>query len=453
MRPPLANLFAVYDENPAMLEEIIQDLQKSGEFIRMWRPAPGWIAASAPLPGGESDGEVVRNNQLAFAEGRDVLENCPGKAHEERFSEIANLADTKPEMLASLPGDFGFIRFRPGGDATVVRSCGGLVPFYLGRFGSRFAISTRLGDFVRYLPDEPQLDPLVNAIWASSWGMFPNGRTFLKGVSILDRGCFARIENGLQMTIESYWKPRPSRVSYPTQSVAQEHAERLRTLLIEKLKQDLDPDDGNLLTLSGGVDSSSLAALAAGTVGRPIWTYSLVPPEDKEDALNYELSYIQPLIEKYKIKRSWFIHHHHRLLVFELWPAAPKIVFHVIHPALCSLPGLLKEAPVRVLFGGEYADNVCGSGLTVHDWVVHTSLLRLLTDFKAVFQDPKAIACWIKRRMKLFMRKPILLFPEKLFEMDPYGEKPLNLFHPEVCEEYRYWYEERKKELLQDKYG
>ncbi|MEW6608589.1 MAG: hypothetical protein AB1414_14275 [bacterium] len=94
---------------------------------------------------------VVQNNQLAFAEGRDVLENSPGKASGERFSEITNLAETKPEKLASLSGNFGFIRFRPGGGATVIHSCGGFMPFYLGRFGSCFAISTRPGDFVRYL--------------------------------------------------------------------------------------------------------------------------------------------------------------------------------------------------------------------------------------------------------------------------------------------------------------
>lgn len=447
-RPPLANLFSVYDENPTMLEEIMQDLQRSGEFAHVWRPAPGWIAASAPLPGGKPDDEAVRNHHLAFAEGRDVLENQIGKDPNERFREIAEMADANPKNLVSLPGDFGFIRFWPGGGATVVRSCGGLVPLYLGRFGNRIAISTRLGDFVRYLPDEPRLDPLVNAIWAASWCMMPEGRTFLKGVFIVGRGCFARIEGG-SLQWGRYWNPRPKRIRYPTPTMVREHAERLRNLLIKNLQRDLDPAGGNLLTLSGGVDSSSLAALSAGTLGFPVWVWSFLPSKENEQALQHEMSYIEPLAQRYGFKRRWEVFYHDRL-IFELWRAAPRTVFHVLHPALCSLPGIIREAPVRVLFGGEYADNVCGSSFTVPDWAEHTSLIRLLTDLQTMFKSPKTFARWAIHRIARLLKGPMMPYSEKLIEMGPEGEKPLNLFRPEVEEEYRSWYEGRRQELMQD---
>ena len=207
MRPPLSNLFAVHDADPAALDEMMLDLRRSAEFARVWRPAPGWVAAAAPLPGSTPDGDLARLHQLAFAEGRDVLVERSGKDPAVRFSEIAELADSNPDRLASLPGDFGFIRFRAGGEATVVRSCGGLVPFYLRQSGQRFAIATRLGDFVRYLPDEPRLDPLVNAIWAASWAMMPDGRTFLDGVTILGRGHFARMGKTGRMQVGRYWNP------------------------------------------------------------------------------------------------------------------------------------------------------------------------------------------------------------------------------------------------------
>ncbi len=198
-----------------------------------------------------------------------------------------------------------------------MRSCGGLVPFYLKQSGHRFVIATRLGDFVRYLPDEPRLDPLVNAM----------------------------------------------------------------TLLIEKLTRDLDPEDGNLLTLSGGVDSSSLAALAAGVVQRKVWTWSLLPRKERQDLVQHEMSFIEPLAQQYGFARRWEIHAHERLML-ELWQAAPRIVFHVVYPALCSLPAVMREAPVRVLFGGEFADVVCGSVFTVPDWAEQTPLWRLMLDFK-----------------------------------------------------------------------
>jgi len=356
-RPPLANLFAVYDPYPAALAALTLDLQSSGEFAHVWHPAPGWVAAALPLPGSTPDGKLAEQHRLAFAEGRDLLVECSGQDPAERLRAIGELTDAQPDRLDTLPGDFGFIRFRPNGGATVVRSCGGLLPFYLKQTGQGIAIATRLGDLVRYLPDEPRLDPLVNAIWASSWCIFPDGRTFLDGVSILGRGWFARIEGGQQRESKPYWNPRPRHIPYPTPALAQEHAERLRTLLIDKLARDLDPEDGNLLTLSGGVDSCSLAALAAGTVGRPLWTWSLLPSQ--AESLRHEMSYIEPLAQRYGFGRRWTVTYHERL-IFDLWRAAPKIVFHVLHPALCSLPGVMREAPVRVLLGGEFADEVCG---------------------------------------------------------------------------------------------
>lgn len=361
--------------------------------------------------------------------------------------EIAELADFDPDRLASLPGDFGFIRFRADGDATVVRSCGGLVPFYLKQSEHRLAIATRLGDFVRYLPDAPRLDPLVNAIWACSWPMMPDGRTFLDGVTLLGRGHFARMEKTGRMQVGRYWNPRPKHIPYPTPSIAREHAERLRTLLIEKLTRDLDPEGGNLLTLSGGVDSSSLAALAAGTVGRKVWTWSLLPA--REDLLQHEMSYIEPLAQRYGFERRWSVSYHERL-IFELWRAAPPIVFHVLHPALCSLPAVMREAPVRVLFGGEFADKMCGSAFTVPDWARQTSLIRLLVDSQMALKNPRIVARWARQRLASLRGHQALPFPQELLQMDLTTKKPLDFFHPGVQEEYRSWWEARRREFIAD---
>ena len=133
--PPLANLFAVRDEDPVSLAAFEADLRASGEFTEVWRPAAGWVAAAAPLPRGEPDGRDVRAAGLAFAEGRDVVGND--------FGAVADLADQNPDRLATLPGDFGFMRFRPDGEATVVRSCGGLVPFYLWHGDSGWAVDRK----------------------------------------------------------------------------------------------------------------------------------------------------------------------------------------------------------------------------------------------------------------------------------------------------------------------
>src|SRR5438552_2899149 len=198
-RPPLANLFAVSADDPVILASIEADLCNSREFTEVWRPTAGWVAASQPLPGSESDGQPARTNGLAFAEGRDAV----------------------------------------------------------------------------------------------------------AGVSILARGHFARIEPRRHVVFGRYWNPRPSSLKRPSDAQAREHTERLRELLVEKLTRDLDPDGGNLLTLSGGVDSTSLAALATRVLRRPVWTWSLLP--DPEDRYRREISYIAPLLEECRIERSWVV--------------------------------------------------------------------------------------------------------------------------------------------------
>src|SRR5256712_2947130 len=405
--PPLANLFAAHDPDPLRLADLAADLEASGEFAAVWRPAPGWVAAAAPLPGGPVDQFEGRHSALAFAEGRER------------------------------DGDAGFMRFDPDGAATVTRSCGGLVPFYLWQSDSKVATATRLGDFVRFLPDEPRVDPLVNAVWTTGHGLFPDGRTFLAGVRILGRGCRVRLAPGRSIATERYWDPRPSSLPRPTPARAREHAERLRALLVEKLARDLDPEGGNLLTLSGGVDSTSLAALATRVLRRPVWTWSLLP--DPEDRYQHEMSYIAPLLEQCGIERSWVV----RLRAetrLDLLRAAPQVVFHVIHPVLCALPGILREAPVRVLFGGEFADEVCGSVFTWPDWVAHTSVVDLIAHPRALPTGPRDMVRWAKRRVLSAVGRPVLPFPPDLPEF----------IQPEVREEYRTWLDQRGRRAAQD---
>lgn len=48
--PPFANLFAVSHPDAAVLDLLAVELERGGDFSEVWRPAAGWVAASAPLP-------------------------------------------------------------------------------------------------------------------------------------------------------------------------------------------------------------------------------------------------------------------------------------------------------------------------------------------------------------------------------------------------------------------
>jgi asparagine synthetase B (glutamine-hydrolysing) len=293
-------------------------------------------------------------------------------------------------------------------------------------------VSTRLGDFVRYLPDEPRLDPLVNAVWTSGWGLFPDGRTFLDKVCIVDRGCFAQLTPGRNVAIARYWDPRPRWLEPPSAARAAEHAQRLRALLLAKLERDLDPEGGNLLTLSGGVDSSALAALAAGVLKRPLATWSLLPEPD--ELFRQEMSYIEPLARRLGIERTSIVRLRKETRL-ELLRAAPPVVFHVIHPALCALPGLVAEGDVRVLLGGEFADEVCGSVFTLGDWARNTTLRQLMRGVRRRSCGRRDVLRWTKRRLLDLVRRPTVPFATDLPEF----------IRSDLREEYRTWVAARRR--------
>lgn len=430
--PPVANLFAVAYEDPVRLEALERRLECCGEFD-VWQPALGWVAAIAPLPWGPAERPEVRAAGLAFVEGEEVV-----SAPQRSAAVVAELARRAPERLASLPGDFGFLCFERDGAATAVRSAGGLVPVYLHAAGDGLlAIGTRLDYFVRFLPEPPVLDPLVNALWTTGWPLLPDERTFLRGVSILGRGRYARARPTRSIEVGSYWDPRPA--DDERLIATPDHARRLRQILIGKLERDLHPSGGNLLTLSGGVDSSSLGALAVGALGRPTATLSFLSTDERARARDEH--YIDALQGRFHFDPTWRV----TLDVAkrrELLSKPHGACFHVIHPALCMLPELHARWPVRVLFGGEFADEVVGTLAGIPDWAAHTSLRQLVAGgLSSLPSGPRDLLVWPKRRLMHALRRPALRFP---------GELP-ELIRPELRDEYREWLERRRREAGRDR--
>ncbi len=399
MLRPMANLFAVTDRDPGFLDHMEERLSEAREFQFVWRPGPGWVAGQAPLPESQPDGDAVRSRGFAFLEGRDRLERSGDL---EWLDRVAALADRSQDGLAELPGDFAFVRFRADGSAIAVRSCGGLVPLYQhGMKAGGMALGTLLNYFPRLLPDRFHPDPLVNATWARIPGtMFISGRTFVEGVSILPRGSRTELLPGRPPRTGVYWDPRPAVGEAPESSP--EHPRELRRILIETLERDLDASGRNLLLLSGGVDSSALGALAAGTLGRALSSWSMIPASEPGRSL--ELGYIDPLVGRLGIEPT-----HRRELTAEIhrrWiDNAPGLPFQVLLPGLCDLSNVCSEQEVRVLISGTFADEVCGDRQRLNDWALHTSIGNLLAGASLPFSGRDYLR-WAKRRLLEAIGRP-----------------------------------------------
>jgi asparagine synthase (glutamine-hydrolysing) len=419
--PPLSNLVAVHDPDVANLDRIERYLADASDFRSVWRPTANWLVGASPLPGGEPDPPEVRDHGFAFAEGRSnvLRDDCSSAA----VRELGELVDSHPERLSRLPGDFGFLRFSKTGGATVVRSCGGLVPIYFAESGQRLVIGTRLEFLARFRPDPPELDPFATAVWMSGYGFFPHGRALLKGVSLVPRGHYAQGLAYRPIDPRPYWDPRPQ--SERELKANPEHSERLRHLLVKSLDRDLDPAGNNLLTLSGGVDSSSLGSLAAGTLGRPVSTLSLVPAFPRGRAR--ELEYIESLRTSFHFGREWTIVLDPNTKL-DLLVKAPPVVFPVMHPLLWALPQVHDEHPIRVLFGGEFGDQVCGAYATLADWVIHTSLFSLARSLRKLPMGPRDVLRWTRRRGLSAIGRPIL--PQVAHQLPDWAR-------PELQDQYR----------------
>lgn len=390
------------------------------------------MAALAPLPGGVADGAEVRARGFAFIEGRDRLEHGPGPSW---IDGVADLADRRPRALGQLPGDFAFLRWRPDGSALAVRACAGVAPIYLRRWRGGAAVGTLLNYFTRLLPERFELDPLINATWGPVT-MFIDGRTFLRGVSILPRASFTDLHGSRPPRTAIYWDPRPGPGA--RLETDPERPARLRELLLEGLERDLDPGGRNLLTLSGGVDSSSLAALAAGVLGRGLSCLTLIPPPGPERS--HELSYIDPLVEQFGIEPPYRaeLSADTRLRWFGSFPGRP---FQVIHPALCELPRIRAQQEVGVLVGGEFADEVCGSRLRMADWSLHSSLARIVARPNRLPYGRRDYLRWAKRRALAMLARPQVPFPEACGDW----------VHPRVRAEYEQWRRDRVAQSARDR--
>ncbi len=425
--PPRANLVAVRHPDPAVRAAFLRAAGAHPELSDAWEPAPDWVAAAAPLPGTPPEPERSRACGLAFADGRDVV------LETEDPERVAALADTRPERLDELPGDFTFVRFRPGG-ATAVRACGAGVPLHAGVAGERIAITTRLDLLVSVVDEDWRLDPLAVAAWTTGFGAVPYDRSTLAGMTRIPRGHAAVLEpRAAAPRLVRYWDPR---VAEPRRDP--DHAPGLRATLLATLDRELDPDGRNLLTLSGGVDSSSLAALAAGTLGRGISTLTLLTAWPR--ARERELPHIDRLDERFGFRAR-------RLVTFDvaerlrLPGQSPPALTPVMHPALGALPPIVEELQPLVLFGGEVADHLCGSELTFPDWAAETPLHALLRAPRTAPFGRQGVIEWGRLRLLGAARRPPLPLPPELPDW----------LHPGVRAAYADFWRERRAAAARDR--
>lgn len=177
--------------------------------------------------------------------------------------------------------------------------------------------------------------------------------TFYRGISKLLPGHLMEWSADRGLRIQRYWHP-PQEPSDNVLPLA-EQANQLRTSIQQAVRSHLMSDVPLGLFLSGGLDSSGLAALMAPMMPQPVKTFSVGFAEREANELRYARLVAQAIGAE-----------HHEVLVSpeQFMQALPKLIWHEDEPIAfpSSVPlyfvSRLASRHVKVVLTGEGADEL-----------------------------------------------------------------------------------------------
>jgi asparagine synthase (glutamine-hydrolysing) len=230
----------------------------------------------------------------------------------------------------------------------------GQKPLFFFHDGERFAFGSEVKSVLQSGLLEPKLD--LRALWHYiSLRFIPDRMTLFEAVQKLPAASTLVYENG-RVSVERYWRP-----DYRTKLPDDERAieEGLHELLRDTVRMHLLSDVRVGSFLSGGIDSSTIAAMAATAVGEgreahePMPTFSIGV---KEMDFN-ELPYARMVADKYGTE------HHEEVVEADLVHLIPTMVWHMDEPSDpfgvgVYLVARLARKTVKVALGGDGGDEL-----------------------------------------------------------------------------------------------
>jgi len=184
--------------------------------------------------------------------------------------------------------------------------------------------------------------------------MTPGAETLFKGIHKLEPGHRLVFERG-QIRVSQYWDVPTGRT--PKVANTREVVDRFRELFTESVKLRLMSDVPLGVFLSGGLDSSAIAATMAALVDQPIQTFSVAFKEQAFSELNYAREVSTAIGAKA-----------HEIVIddADFFDALPRLIWHedepIAHPSSVPLyfVSALAKQHVTVVLTGEGSDELLG---------------------------------------------------------------------------------------------
>jgi asparagine synthase (glutamine-hydrolysing) len=227
----------------------------------------------------------------------------------------------------------------------------GIKPFYYFFDGEVFVFASEIKAVLAHpsVPKRPALGALAEYL---SFGYLDGAQTMFEGVQALPPGHWLKLmpaDGRLSLRIERYWDAPVAAQDVP-QSPEQIAAELARVVEL-RLMSDVPVG----LFLSGGVDSSTIAALVKRQAAGPVKTFSVGYAEARYSELNFARQTADALGTE---------HHEVRVAAGDFFDALPQLCYHEDEPITwpSSVPlyfvSRLARQHVVVVLTGEGADEI-----------------------------------------------------------------------------------------------
>jgi asparagine synthase (glutamine-hydrolysing) len=205
------------------------------------------------------------------------------------------------------------------------------------------------GPGVTASPDPVALDQIFT-FWSTL-----SPKTFFRGIVELPPGHSMLVRDG-QITLERYWEMSfPEDGALPTRPT-QEYAEELRDLLVDATRIRLRADVPVGAYLSGGLDSSTVAAIIRSQTTNPLETFSIAFADAAYDESGFQSTMAEALGTRHHV-----VHATHA----DIGEVFPQVTWHAETPLMRTSPapmfllsGLVRDSHFKVVLSGEGADEV-----------------------------------------------------------------------------------------------
>jgi asparagine synthase (glutamine-hydrolysing) len=294
------------------------------------------------------------------------------------------------DCVKHLRGMFAFVIWdRPKRRVFAARDRLGIKPFYYRWDGETFLFGSEIKAIIAHPTVSAAFNPGTLSEYLA-FGYITGPETMYAGIQKLMPGHFLELDESRKLTIEAYWDLS---VRVDTEPQPREfYVKTYRDLLEQAVGSHLMSDVPVGVFLSGGLDSSAVAALTTKIRGDRIETFAVGYGEEQFS----ELRYAREVAEHIQSQ-----HREVRLSREEFFASLPKLIWHEDEPlvwpssvALYFVARLAREH-VTVVLTGEGSDETL-AGYTRYAWTLANS--RMDRAYRAV--TPAALRGFVRQAIQ-----------------------------------------------------